>query len=330
MAPLVSILIPCFNAERWIARSIESALVQTWPEKEIIVVDDGSTDRSLEVIRQFQGRIHWETGPNRGGNAARNRLLELARGEWLQYLDADDYLLPGKLQQQLDFVSRASEYDVICSPTIWAREESGHLVYTDTEIPEPHDPWILLARWQLPQTGGSLWRRSALAKVGGWSIGQPCCQEHELYLRMLEAGYQFGFCPGCLAVYCDLERSSRVTRRVRGELDRQRLAIFDRMEKCLRERNDLTVPRGQALNDARHQLARKLWWSDRKIAVKILQQIHSADATFRPTVGAAAPAIYLLAYKILGFRGAQIAAAFKRRLSSRWSRRSQARTELQG
>ncbi len=84
---LISILIPCFKAERWIAQAIESALAQTWPEKEVIVVDDGSTDGSLEVIKSFGDRIRWETGPNRGGNAARNRLLELARGEWLQYLD---------------------------------------------------------------------------------------------------------------------------------------------------------------------------------------------------------------------------------------------------
>ena len=80
MTKFVSILIPCYNAERWIAQAIESALAQTWSEKEIIVVDDGSTDHSLEVIRQFDGRIWWETGPNRGGNVARNRLLELARG----------------------------------------------------------------------------------------------------------------------------------------------------------------------------------------------------------------------------------------------------------
>ncbi len=103
MSPLVSILIPCYNAERWIAQAIESSLAQTWPEKEVIVVDDGSTDASLDVIRRFDGRVRWETGPNRGGGAARNRLLRLARGEWLQYLDADDYLLPDKVARQVDF-----------------------------------------------------------------------------------------------------------------------------------------------------------------------------------------------------------------------------------
>src|SRR5262245_58403046 len=105
MDRLVSILIPCYNAERWISEAIESALAQTWAAKEVIVVDDGSTDRSLDIIRKFDGRIRWETGPNRGGGRARNRLLELASGEWLQYLDADDYLLPEKIAAQMQFVT---------------------------------------------------------------------------------------------------------------------------------------------------------------------------------------------------------------------------------
>src|SRR5436309_2678723 len=111
MSTLVSILIPCYNAERWIAQAIESALAQTWPDKEVIVVDDGSTDGSLHVIKQFDGRIHWETGKNRSGNMARNRLLELARGDWLQYLDADDYLLPDKIDGQMRFLATAPNID---------------------------------------------------------------------------------------------------------------------------------------------------------------------------------------------------------------------------
>src|SRR5262245_29413048 len=110
--PLVSILIPCFNAVRWIEQAIESALAQTWDDKEVIVVDDGSTDGSLQVIRRFDDRIHWETGPNRGGNAARNRLTELSSGEWLQFLDADDYLLPDKIARQMEFLATQAKADV--------------------------------------------------------------------------------------------------------------------------------------------------------------------------------------------------------------------------
>jgi glycosyltransferase involved in cell wall biosynthesis len=168
MHPLVSILIPCYNAEAWIARAIESALAQTWANIEVIVVEDGSTDGSVDVFRKFDGRIRWETGPNRGGGAARNRLLELARGEWLQYLDADDYLRSTKVQRQIAFATDNPDCDVICSPTAWERVQNGKLVCTDETMPTPRDPWVLLAKWQLPQTGGSLWRRAALGSVGGW------------------------------------------------------------------------------------------------------------------------------------------------------------------
>src|SRR5262249_8395933 len=136
MGPLVSILIPCYNAEQWVGQSIESALAQTWSDKEIIVVDDGSTDRSLDIIRQFGDRIHWETGPNRGSNAARSRLLELAHGEWLQYLDADDYLRPGKLKCQIEFAMEHSDSDVICSPVALEYEKNGHQLCADLVIPE--------------------------------------------------------------------------------------------------------------------------------------------------------------------------------------------------
>src|SRR5258705_322592 len=116
MSSLVSILIPCYNAERWIAQAIESALSQTWAAKEIIVVDDGSTDRSLQIIQGFEGRIRWETGPNAGGGSTRNRLLELAKGEWLQYLDADDCLLESKVAQQMEAVARLPALDLIFGP----------------------------------------------------------------------------------------------------------------------------------------------------------------------------------------------------------------------
>ena len=78
----VSISISCYNAEPRIAKAIESALAQTWASKEVIVVDDGSTDGSLDEIEKFDGQIRWETGPNRGGNRVRNRLTELAQAAW--------------------------------------------------------------------------------------------------------------------------------------------------------------------------------------------------------------------------------------------------------
>src|SRR5438874_689463 len=89
---LVSIIVPCYNAERFLMETLESAFVQSYPRIEIIVVDDGSTDRTAELIRSCGERVRGEFGPNRGASAARNRGTALARGEFIQYLDADDLL----------------------------------------------------------------------------------------------------------------------------------------------------------------------------------------------------------------------------------------------
>jgi glycosyltransferase involved in cell wall biosynthesis len=262
MAPLVSVLIPCFNAERLIGEAIESALAQSGPAIEVIVVDDGSTDGSPDVIRRFDGRIRWETGPNRGGGGARNRLLELASGEWLQYLDADDYLRPGKIAGQIAFARQHPDVDIVVSPTVWEKTGNGGLVWVENSFRFPCDPWVMLARWHLPQTGGPLFRKSALVRVGGWKIGQPCCQEHELYGRLLQAGCRFEFFNECLAVYRDWDHSVRLTQKFAGEVDRQRLAIISRMEDFLLQSGGLTAPRRQAINDARLEIARKIWVRD--------------------------------------------------------------------
>ena len=171
--------------------------------------------------------------------------LALAHGDWLQYLDADDYLLPEKVARQVEF-AREHNVDVIYSPVAWKRIENGAKVSADYQY-RAWDPWMLLASWRLPQTGGALWKKRALMGVGGWRVGQPCCQEHELYCRLLEADAQFAYCEGCLAVYCDLEHDGRITRKPRGELVRERLAILDRVERHLQRRVQLTPPRRQAI-----------------------------------------------------------------------------------
>ena len=102
MTPLVSILIPAFNAQEWIAETIQSALRQTWPHKEIIVVNDGSTDQTLQVARQFESRgVSVVIQENQGVCAARNKAYQLCQGDYVQWLDADDLLSPDKIAKQI-------------------------------------------------------------------------------------------------------------------------------------------------------------------------------------------------------------------------------------
>ena len=87
--PLVSVLIPCYNAGRWVAQALDSVLAQTWPALEIIVVNDGSTDNSREVLRAYEPRnVKVIDQDNRGQTAALNRALAAASGAFVQYLDA--------------------------------------------------------------------------------------------------------------------------------------------------------------------------------------------------------------------------------------------------
>jgi glycosyltransferase involved in cell wall biosynthesis len=102
LSPLVSILIPAYNADEWIADTIRSAVAQTWQNKEIIIVDDGSTDHTLEVAQRFESEsVRVVRQENQGAAAARNRALSLSTGHYIQWLDADDLLAPDKIAQQM-------------------------------------------------------------------------------------------------------------------------------------------------------------------------------------------------------------------------------------
>lgn len=314
----VSILIPCYNAERWIAQAIESALNQTYPHTEVIVVDDGSTDGSLEIIKSFGDRLYWETGKNRGGNHARNRLLELSTGEWIQYLDSDDYLLPQKVEKQITF-SQTTEADIIFSPVIleYIEDNIENARQEVLSIPEPHDIPILLARWYLPQTGSPLWRKQAILDVGKWKVDQPCCQEHELYLRLLIAGKKFQYYPETGAVYRQWSEST-LCKRDKPEIFRQRLHIENTLEAYLTKNNELNIERQFAINQARFECARLIWSFDPQWANLIIKKIQTSNFKFTPS-GHSAPILYRLMYQLLGFDNAEKIAQFRRRLLNKFS-----------
>ena len=102
MNPLVSILIPAYNAELWIEETLQSAIHQTYANKEIIVVNDGSQDNTLEILKRYESAgVKIVDQPNAGGAAARNTALAHAQGEYLEWLDHDDLLAPDKISEQM-------------------------------------------------------------------------------------------------------------------------------------------------------------------------------------------------------------------------------------
>ncbi|MFP4616188.1 MAG: glycosyltransferase family 2 protein [Thiohalorhabdus sp.] len=104
--PLVSVIIPAYNAAQYIGAALDSVLAQDYPRKEIIVVDDGSTDDTRAVLEGYAGHIRVLTQANAGAAAARNKGLECARGAYIAFLDADDVWLPGKLSRQVTYMER--------------------------------------------------------------------------------------------------------------------------------------------------------------------------------------------------------------------------------
>jgi glycosyltransferase involved in cell wall biosynthesis len=133
--PIVSIVIPCHNAAQWLTETLESALAQTWPEKEIILVDDGSTDGSLELACGYESRgVRVLRQSNRGAAAARNAGLAAARGDYLQFLDADDLLSADKVSAQLTTLREASASSV--ASCRWGRFQNNPTtaVFRDTTV----------------------------------------------------------------------------------------------------------------------------------------------------------------------------------------------------
>ncbi len=194
--PGVSVVIPCWNAEDHIGASIDSVLSQTYNNIEVIVIDDGSTDGSLDIIRSYGDRVRYESTGNRGACAARNRGLKLAQNDLIQFHDADDLLLPEKLSRQVVIATeKMPGSTVICDWETDSGEghnfEERHLNYHDD------DPFLFCLWSQLPTPSPLHWRCN-LEKVGGFNEALPRCQEFDLNLRLACSGLGFIYLPEVL------------------------------------------------------------------------------------------------------------------------------------
>jgi glycosyltransferase involved in cell wall biosynthesis len=186
-----------------VGEAIESALSQTYAHKEVIVIDDGSTDGSLEVIRSFGDAIRWQTGPNRGGSAARNRGIELAQGELIQFLDADDLLHSQKLELQVAELQRSDADLVFCDGDVYAGRE---MIGRFARGYEGGDPVVFVLKGIL-FTPSVIHYRQNLVNVGGFREDLPCAQERDLHLRLACVGLTFHHLPQTLFTVRKLSKS---------------------------------------------------------------------------------------------------------------------------
>lgn len=206
MTPLVSVIIPCFNAAPWLGEAIESVLAQTHPAIETIVVDDGSGDGSVAVAQGYAPRgVRVVSQPNRGASAARNHGLRLARGAFIQFFDADDVLSPGKIELQLRCLAAAPAGCLAAGP--WARfsEDISAAFTTPEENWCDADPitWLALnfaGRGMMPPAAW-LVPRALVEQAGPWDERLSLNDDGEYFCRVLLASQGVRFCAGALSYY---------------------------------------------------------------------------------------------------------------------------------
>jgi glycosyltransferase involved in cell wall biosynthesis len=207
MKPLVSILIPAYNSEGWIADTLRSALSQTWPNKEIIVVDDGSKDRTLEIARRFASEgVQVIAQENQGAAVARNTAFEHSKGDYIQWLDADDLLSPDKIAIQVAKAEESGSKRTLISCG-W-----GQFLYRYYRTKfEPTALWrdLLPADWLTckmaqnlhMQTGTWLVSRELSEAAGPWDPIQLSDDDGEYFCRVLLASDGVRFTPEARVYY---------------------------------------------------------------------------------------------------------------------------------
>lgn len=181
LAPLVSVVIPCYNSARYLAETIESVLAQTYARVEVIVIDDGSTDATHKIAQSYPVRYVYQT--NRGISAARNTGVAHSRGEYIQFLDHDDRLLPNAIEVGVRFLEKQPECAMAVGEHRYIQAD-GTEIGCSSKHTLGRDHYQELLKHNFIETPCSvLHRRSALELTGLFDEKVQGAEDYELYLR---------------------------------------------------------------------------------------------------------------------------------------------------
>ena len=184
MDPLVSVVIPAYNAERFVGEAIESVLAQRYTRFELIVVDDGSSDRTSEVARSYGEKVRTLRQENRGVSAARNAGTRAATGELLAFLDADDRWSPAWLERMAGALSSGDADAAACAYRLV--DAGGLPIGTLRMSPMPTAESLLTFEGSVAPLGSNmLIRRDAFDAIGWWDERLPLSQDWELLFRLV-------------------------------------------------------------------------------------------------------------------------------------------------
>jgi glycosyltransferase involved in cell wall biosynthesis len=180
--PLVSVIIPCYNGETFLEETITSALVQTYQNVEVLVIDDGSTDGSSAIAQKFPVRYIRQV--NRGLTPTRNRGIRESRGTYIVFLDADDRLRPDAIETGLHAFAENPECAMSVGDFLFVSEDGSHLADSNKAcLTESHYEALLRSNF-IEMISSVLFRKSALEKVGGFDTSLRVAEDYDLYLRI--------------------------------------------------------------------------------------------------------------------------------------------------
>ena len=236
---LVSVVVPCYNCEDYIERCIRSVLAQSHTEWELILVDNNSTDSSLEVLKKFEAeypnQIRVFVEPRKGACAARNTGLKHARGGWIQFLDADDELLPEKFTEQLKLLN--DNVSFVAGDYIYETFKKRILVRSRK------DAFCGLIMSSLGITTANLFNRRFLDDIGGWDEGLSSSQEYDLMFRVMKNNPQIAFDRGLNAVVHKTRGSIMTNEELKYERGKNALGLRLRIRDYLIETNQFNLAR---------------------------------------------------------------------------------------
>ena len=183
--PLVSVVLPVHNGQEYVRQAVESVLSQTDALFELIVVNDGSVDRSEEIVRAFGDRVHYVVQPNMGAAAARNRGLEIAQGDLLAFIDADDLWLPDKLLHQTSYLDT--------HPTVeYCVGKIRHFLEPGKSVPRGFKAGLLERDVVGRLFGTLLARRTAFDRLGCFNADLSIAHDVEWFVRAEELQVSMG------------------------------------------------------------------------------------------------------------------------------------------
>jgi len=202
---LVSVIIPTYNDRRWLGAAVDSALAQTYPRCEVLVVDDGSTDGTGEWLASRCGsRVRYFWKENGGLSSARNLGLRYARGEYIQFLDADDLILPRKLATHVQFLEDHPEYQVVYCHSLCFHDENPEELFDwwARKFYSSGDVLADMIDQTFMLTHAALTRSEWVERVGDFDEELSNCVDGDFWLRLANAGARFYFLPGeAMALY---------------------------------------------------------------------------------------------------------------------------------